>query len=555
MIKSSNKSQFTIRDFDFPFHGELLSTTNKWVLLADVLPWDRFDELYIKNLSKKKGARCLTSRMTIGALIIKHMEGLDDRGTIEAIQQNPYMQYFVGLKGWTIHPIFDPSLFVMIRKRISLEVVTEMCQMFIAQTSSQMAAIEAQKKADKASRKSKKAGKKSQDKDKNEDGSNPSSQTDSQGNLEIEGQTQAVITHKGALRVDATVAPADIRYPVDVNILNDCLKKSCTLIDVLYTYSDLESKPRQDKKKIHQTFVTYIKMGKNKKKKEIRKTIQTQLGLLKRNLQSIDLIITSLNAKWVFLEDILKPKSIELLETIRKVYQQQKQMYDAQNHSVKDRIVSIHQPHVRPMIRGKARSSTEFGAKINVCHSEYGYQWIDRLDWDCFYEGHDLIPILEKYKERYGYWPEVVQIDRAYLGRENRNFMKENKIRHTGKALGRPSIKSLNKIEIAQLKKDNGERNQIEGLFGQGKRKYLLNVVRTRLQETSESWIAMSFFVMNLVRYAASIFLSFISLFLISVIALDTQKKVNNIPSEIKKWAWIIITRFSKNGSEALSWS
>lgn len=57
------------------------------------------------------------------------------------------------------------------------------------------------------------------------------------------------------------------------------------------------------------------------------------------------------------------------------------------------------------MIRGKARSSTEFGAKINVCHSEYGYQWNDRLDWDSFYEGHDLIPILERYKERYVYWP------------------------------------------------------------------------------------------------------------------------------------------------------
>ena len=68
----------------------------------------------------------ISPRTVLGALIIKHLEKLDDRGTIAAIQENPYMQYFVGLEGFNPHPVFDPSLFVEIRKRIGHEKFDEL---------------------------------------------------------------------------------------------------------------------------------------------------------------------------------------------------------------------------------------------------------------------------------------------------------------------------------------------------------------------------------------------------------------------------------------------
>ena len=65
-------------------------------------------------------------RIVIGAMIIKHKLGLDDRGTIEMIQENPYMQYLLGLSGFQQERIFDPSLFVALRKRIGFQEFDEM---------------------------------------------------------------------------------------------------------------------------------------------------------------------------------------------------------------------------------------------------------------------------------------------------------------------------------------------------------------------------------------------------------------------------------------------
>ena len=49
---------------------------------------------------------------------MKHVENLSDEKTIQAIQENPYMQYLRGLSRFTEKPVFVPELFVLIRKRL-----------------------------------------------------------------------------------------------------------------------------------------------------------------------------------------------------------------------------------------------------------------------------------------------------------------------------------------------------------------------------------------------------------------------------------------------------
>jgi IS5 family transposase len=98
--------------------------------------------------------------------------------------------------------------------------------------------------------------------------------------------------------------------------------------------------------------------------------------------------------------------------------------------------VSIHQPHIRPIVRGKAKAGTEFGAKINIGLLD-GYARVDHLDWDAFNEGRDLQAQVERFRKLTGKYPELVQVDRIYLTRENRRFLKEKGIRHTGDPLGR----------------------------------------------------------------------------------------------------------------------
>ena len=117
MIKYVSERQLTFEEFKTPFQAKL-SAENRWVKLSQAVPWDKFASAYMSMMNKEFGRPGVPPRTVLGALIIKHLEKLDDRGVIQAIQENLYMQYFVGLKEFTIDPVFDPSLFVEIRKRI-----------------------------------------------------------------------------------------------------------------------------------------------------------------------------------------------------------------------------------------------------------------------------------------------------------------------------------------------------------------------------------------------------------------------------------------------------
>jgi hypothetical protein len=180
----------------------------------------------------------------------------------------------------------------------------------------------------------------------------------------------------------------------------------------------------------------------------------------------------------------------------RSLYQQQRTMYTLKSHQIDHRIVSISQPYVRPIVRGKAKASTEFGAKVAISMVD-GYMYVDELSWDSFNESANLQQAVEDYKKRFGYYPEAVLADQIYRNRDNRAFCKNKGIRLSGPRLGRRKAGEIRNIERLELQ-DMGERNAIEGGFGVGKRKYGLARIMARLKETSESVIVLQFIVMNL---------------------------------------------------------
>jgi len=188
---------------------------------------------------------------------------------------------------------------------------------------------------------------------------------------------------------------------------------------------------------------------------------------------------------------------------IQHVYAQQWEMYQNKSRRCDDRIVSISQPHVRPIVRGKLNKPVEFGAKLSVSLSGEGIACVGRLRWDAFHEGHDLEAQVEAYKERYGHYPEVVLGDPVYGTRDNRRYLKKHGIRFAGKPLGRPKKESgenkekLNRLK-AQRREDYRQRIPIEGKFGQGKNGYRLNYIRAKRADTSLAWINGIFLVMNL---------------------------------------------------------
>ena len=99
-------------------------------------------------------------------------------------------------------------------------------------------------------------------------------------------------------------------------------------------------------------------------------------------------------------------------------------MYEGHLRRMDDRIVSISQPHIRPIKRGKAGRPTEFGAKISVSLVD-GVAFVDHLSWDNFNEGGDLPAQTEAYRRRFGNWPKSIHADKLYRNRDNLKFCKK----------------------------------------------------------------------------------------------------------------------------------
>jgi len=188
-------------------------------------------------------------------------------------------------------------------------------------------------------------------------------------------------------------------------------------------------------------------------------------------------------------------KQQERLHVIEKVYEQQKYMYDNHTHTVKDRIVSISQPYIRPIVRGKVKDPVEFGAKLDMSLDEKGMARLERISFDAYNECETLQGAVKRYYERTGHYSERVLVDKIYRNRENLAYCKERGIRLSGPAPGRP--KKDRKADKRTEAKDNKDRIEVERAFSLAKRNYGLGLLKTKLDTTTRSSIALSIIAMN----------------------------------------------------------
>jgi len=451
MYQEKNNEQLEFDNFYLPFSGKL-NKENRWIKLSQLIPWDAIEKIYMEKFSPNHGAPAKPLRMALGSLLIKEKCGFTDEETVEQIKENPYLQYFIGMNEYSNKEPFEASMMVHFRKRLSSETMSEINEMITG--------VKREEKSD--------------DKN-NSDDEDPEPK------------------NNGKLLVDASCAPSDIRYPNDVSLLNEARENTEKIIDRLCKVRG-EKKPRTYRKIARKEFLRFIHAKKPDRKK-VRRAIGKQLQYVGRNLKNIEKMADSL--------EILSRREYKNLLVIQELYRQQKAMYDAKTNRIESRIVSISQPHVRPIVRGKAGSPVEFGAKIEVSLVD-GYAFIDNLSWENFNESVSLKDQIEKYKIRYGSYPESVHADKIFRTRANREFCKLKGIRLSGPPLGRPA--AMSKEEKSQSLKDDRIRNAIEGKFGQGKRRFGLGLIMAKLQETSETVIWVNILVMNLERRLAIIF-------------------------------------------------
>lgn len=328
--------------------------------------------------------------------------------------------------------------------------------------------------------------------------------------------------------VDATCSPADITFPTDLKLLNKAREKSEQIIDVLhYPHKGKIKKPRTYRKRARKDFLSVAKSKRLSKSKR-RKMIRKQIGYVSRNLKTIKRLskVSSLT--------LLNKHQYKNLLVIHELLRQQKWMHEQRVNRIDNRIVSISQPHVRPIKRGKAHASTEFGAKISASLVN-GYCFLDRLDWNNYNESGDLEGQIEAYRKRFGFYPSSVHADKIYRNRNNIKFCKDHGIRLSGPRLGRPpKLLSKKHQQQKQSRQDEIDRIPIEGKFGQAKRRFSLSRIMCKLAKTSETAIAIIFLVMNLEKMLKVLLLFFSDCWDIILLCLNCLKLEKKSISQLR---------------------
>ena len=256
------------------------------------------------------------------------------------------------------------------------------------------------------------------------------------------------------------------------------------MIEILWPHTHRQRrKTAYNRKKAHKNYMKVVKQRKPRPK-VVQRGILEQLEYVRMNLEALERLL------FCVAYAILSDADLSRLCTICQVYRQQKQMNDKGNHRCDNRIVSLRQPHVRCVVRGKARTPFEFGQKIHLSVVN-GFTFIECQSWDNFHEGTQLIEAVERYRQRFGVYPKVILADKAYRNRENLHFCKQHGIRLSGPRLGRPP-KDESLADQEQAYQDGCQRNRIEGRNGVAKRRYGLDLIMAVLPETALNVLAMN---------------------------------------------------------------
>jgi IS5 family transposase len=210
MYRREHRHQLSFEDFFLPF-GSKLSGDNRWIKLAELIPWDELEDDYAAQFCKGFGAPAKPFRMALGALIIKARLVLTDEELVEQIKENPYLQFFIGLEAFQYSALFDPSMMVYFRKRLPEAVVNDFNERIVRYGLKVIHSSDSQ--------------------DRGDDSGSGGGSTSPTDQSQPSSQKQ---TNQGSLLIDATCAPVDIRHPTDLSLLNEAREVTEILIDAMH---------------------------------------------------------------------------------------------------------------------------------------------------------------------------------------------------------------------------------------------------------------------------------------------------------------------------------
>ena len=280
---------------------------------------------------------------------------------------------------------------------------------------------------------------------------------------------------------DATCYESEMRYPTDQKLLWECCEKSYSVMCVVCQRLGIH-RPRTKYLDVEKANLTYVKQRKHSKSQQ-RKIIRRLIKLSGKILAEIRKVCCEQ-------EDVLTDKEKSAMETITKVYRQQKNHFENDNP----------REYVRPIVRGKEVKNVEFGAKCNNIQVD-GISFIEKLSFNAFSEGTRLEHCIKMHKRLFKADAKKIGGDTGYAGTANRNLCKELGIQTSFVNRGRPAAgkqeKDYVRQELARVR-----ATQMEGSFGTQKEHYAMRRIKARKKKTEILYIFFGIHTANVVHLA-----------------------------------------------------
>lgn len=420
----------------FPLGGGL-RPENRWMKLGRLIPWNQMEDIYVEHFSDRMGRPAKDSRLICGLLVVKHIEGYSDERVVEEYLENPYVQAFCGEETFVTEGGIDPSLLSKIRKKLG--------KTFFRR---------------------------------------------------LEKDVLDVLKRKNLIKpadhlLDATVVPANIEYPTDAKLLNRARQWVVKVIQVIRKRCNVKEKVRTYCRKAQSAYLGFAK--KRKKTKAVIRLMRGKLlRYLRRNIRQLEEMLKEHGRRLKRTEREFLRKRLAVVKT---VFEQQRELWKTKARTVKNRVVSLHLPHIRSIVRGKDGKNVEFGPKVLLSWTG-GYGFLDALKFAAHNEGALWKKSLELHKERFGKYPMVSTGDGIFGTRENRRMLKAKGVRGGVKALGRAANTTENRKWLKEKQKLRGSR--MEGIIGHAKNNFGLDRILYTMKDGEEMWIRLGLLAMNL---------------------------------------------------------
>ncbi|MEA5261062.1 transposase [Arcicella aquatica] len=429
--------QYTLFDFDSPNFSKWYLFKNTTVLgkIHQTIDWDSLEKL-LPNKTKVCGAPpWLPAKGLFGLMLLKHYTGLSDEKLLESFHTNWAMQIFCGTLLADNERIKDNAFVSRVRSYLGNHLDLNLFQSVMI------------------------------------------------------NNWKGEIPDKNVLLMDATCYEVYLRIPTDVKLLWE----ACTWllekrIPTLCTSNKIKL-PRSKFKDQKIKQLAYSKL----KKKTYRKTYSRKRSLLK--LLNKGILTLNELLKQITLEEF-SPKDAEVFQTIKVIYEQQKQLFEIPGAKISDRIVSIYKPYIRPIVRGKENKPVEYGIKAHI-NQVGGINIIEHTSYNAFNECKRLKESVVRHEKMIGECTHVAA-DGIYPTNENRTFLREQGIQHNFCRKGRGKDDKETKQMKGILNKERSTR--LEGSFGTEKEHYLLRKIKARSQKTELVWLFFGVYTANAVR-------------------------------------------------------